>query len=55
MGSAQPCAGDIQAEIQYATPETPLGRESYGLMMLVNVLVWPQACLSYSLPDSAVG
>ena len=32
-------AGDIQSEIQYATKESPLGRESYGLMMLVNVMV----------------
>ena len=32
-------AGDIQQEIQYATKENPLGRESYGLMMLCNVLV----------------
>lgn len=32
-------AGDIQAEVQYASKDTPLGRESYGLMMLVNILV----------------
>jgi hypothetical protein len=32
-------AGDIQAEIQYATKGSPLGRESYGLMMLVNVMI----------------
>ena len=32
-------AGDIRAEIQYATKDSPLGRESYGLMMLVNVMV----------------
>lgn len=25
--------------MQYASTETPLGKESYGLMMLVNVLV----------------
>lgn len=25
--------------MQYVTTETPLGKESYGLMMLVNVLV----------------
>eukprot|EP00892_Ulva_mutabilis_P004718 jgi/Ulvmu1/2618/UM014_0069.1 len=39
MAQCVTLTGDIQAEIQYATQETPLGRESYGLMMLVNVLV----------------
>lgn len=32
-------AGDLHAELQYATEENPLGRESYGLMMLVNMMV----------------